>query len=119
MSRDYWLGVLTTPLAAVVLVALVVAFVRVTDWLERHGITFAVHWSRNTDISDYLLRHNIWWERSFGPVFSGGWYRVERVYNAPSHARFNRWVGIGRADGPNVIVFHSRDLGEVAETNVR
>ena len=111
----YWLGVLTIPALVFVASLLFISWIWATEELRRHGITFEARWRRNTDrISDYTLRHDIWWERPFGPVFAGGWYREQPVYDAPSRARFNRWIGIGRTDGPNLMVFHSRDLGEVS-----
>lgn len=114
MSGAYWLGVITTPLLALLLFGLFVAWVRVTDVLARRGITFETKRRRDlSGISDYVLQHDIWWERQHGPVFSGGWYREEPVYESPSRARVNRWVGIGSADGPCLMAFHSRDLGDV------
>ena len=99
MSADYWLGVLTIPAAAVVCVVAVAAYFRTLAALERVGFTFEVKVRRDTEgISDYTLRHDIWWERPFGPVFIGGWYREPPTYGQPTRRR-QRNIG---DDGPYV-----------------
>lgn len=107
----YWLGVLTTPVAAVALYLLFIGWVRMLDFLDAiFGLSFVVRWRRSMDhVSDYTLRHDIWWERSWGPFFAGGWYR-ER----PDCHLFNRWVALGPVDGPCLMVFRKHVLGEGA-----
>lgn len=112
----YWYGLLTLPTLVLVLAALFFAWLWADMALERHGINFTVRWKRIQDerVSDFLLRHDVWWERSFGPVFAGGWYHEKPVYREPTTpARINRWVGIGRGDGPCLYVVRSRQLGPV------
>lgn len=112
--RAYWLGVLTTPAVLLAVFGLFVAWLRVANAFVRRGITFQAKWRRGTDrISEYTLRHDIWWERSFIAVFTGGWYREQPIYGASSRARLNRWIGVGRPNGPCLMAFHSRDLGEI------
>lgn len=117
MSVDYWLGVLTLPALALAAFLAFVAYVRGTAALDtRWGISFSARWRRGADkISDYTLRHDIWWERSFGPVFVGGWYREPPRYKESSPRLFNRWIGLGRVEGPCLMVFRKRDLGEAPE----
>lgn len=105
----YWLGVLTTPALAILLFGAFVAYVRAMTALDQLGFTFEVKWKRATErISDYTLRHDIWWERSFGPVFVGGWY-----FERSRWTQVNRWIGIGRAGGPCWMAFRSRVLTRV------
>lgn len=115
MSADYWLGVVTIPALALAAVLAFVAYVWTLESLDaRLGISFSVRWRRVAErVSDYTLRHDIWWERSFGPIFIGGWYREPPRYMDASRRLFNRWIGLGRADGPCLMVFLRRDLGEV------
>jgi hypothetical protein len=114
---DYWLGVLTTPTLVVVGIAAFALWVRAVIALRRRGLTFEVKWNRNPErVSDYVLRHDIWWERRFGPIFVGGRYREPPRYKEPSPRLINRWVGIGSPDGPCWMGFRSRDLGPVAPT---
>lgn len=96
---DYWLGLMTTPAIFAATSLLVAAYFRAQDALAKRGITWAARWKRDIgSVSDYILRHDIWWERSFGPVFVGGWYREYRGH-------FTRWIGVGSPEGPNVMIF--------------
>jgi hypothetical protein len=114
MSSDYWLGLATIPAAAASLALIVRLLFAAGNFLAKRGITFGAKWHRNIDgISEYTLRRDIWWERSFGPIFIGGWYHKQLIYGQPTRARFNRWVGVGRPDGPCLMVYHSRDLGPI------
>ena len=112
---EYLFGVATLPAIALTVFALTVAYVWTQAFLERRwGITWEAKARRDVDgISDYTLRNHIWWERSFGPFFAGGWYREPERYEQPTHRLINRWVGIGSVHGPCFTVFRSRDLGEV------
>lgn len=113
---EYWLGVLTIPALLAAGWLVVVAFFRALAFLERRGFMFSIRLTNHRwqNVSNYTLSHDIWWERSFGPVFVGGWYREDAVYREQTtEAHFNRWVGIGRADGPNVMVFKVHNLGRV------
>jgi hypothetical protein len=102
---DYWLGVATLPALGLALIATAYAWNCATEFLEaRWGVTADVKIRRRVDeISDYTLRNNIWWERSFGPVFAGGWYRE---HGWPW--QFTRWIGIGSVDGPCVVIYRKR-----------
>lgn len=114
-SRSYWLGVATPFVVAAILSAAVSMWFRLLGWLDTLGFFFHLRWRERQMPNDYMLRHHIWWERSYGPIFVGGWYREEPPrYDAPDVARFNRWVGIGRMSGPNIVAGHSRALGEVS-----
>lgn len=109
MNADYWLGVATVPAVVVAAVGAFVAWVRSIDWLARRGITFEGKTRRRVDeISDYVLRNNIWWERSFGPLFIGGWYREKGYETTTRH--INRWVGLGSVNGPCAMVIRAREL---------
>jgi hypothetical protein len=110
---EYLLGLATLPVLAALVVGAFFGWIAVTEWLDqRHGLTFDFKGTRRVnEISDYRLRHDIWWERSFGPVFIGGWYRE------PVDRRLiNRWVGIGRTLGPCFVAYRSRDLGPTTAT---
>lgn len=113
MSADYWLGILTLPALALAALLAFVAYVRGTAALAaRWGISFELKLHRDVEgISDYMLRHDIWWERSWGPVFVGGWYREPPVYEGPTHRLATRWIGVGRTEGPCWVVYRKRDLG--------
>jgi hypothetical protein len=113
--KTYWLGVLTPfAVVAVVFIALV-AWVRILWALERQGFTFNLRAKRDLErISDFILRHNIWWERSWGPIFAGGWYREVSVYDAPDQRHINRWVGLGRPNGPCWMAIRTRKLQPTA-----
>lgn len=117
MTNEYAWGLLTVPAALVVLAVLTAAWFRSIGFLARHGVTFSVRWKRDlSGVSAYTLDHDIWWERSFGPVFAGGWYH-ERLRFDPENvapgARINRWIGLGSTHGPCLCVFRSRNLGKV------
>jgi hypothetical protein len=114
VSSDYWLGVATLPTIIVVLLGLLVTRARLADALERRGVTFEAKVRDTSKIDEYTLRNNIWWERSFGPVFVGGWYREPPQYRAtPKERLITRWVGLGSANGPCLMVLRKRDLGPV------
>lgn len=103
----YWLGVLTTPTIVAALWLLTDSWFRAVAALKHFGFTFEAKWTRDVEgISDYTLRHDIWWERSFGPFFAGGWY-----HERSRGPRFNRWIGVGRADGPCWMAFRKREFG--------
>lgn len=108
--RNYLLGVATPFVVAAVSMGLFWLWIAVTEALDDHwGITFeAKNMADREGISEYVLKHNIWWERSFGPVFCGGWYRED------TRRRVNRWVGFGSHSGRCFMIFRSLDLGEVA-----
>ncbi len=109
----YLAGVSTLPALA----ALVAAGNRAATWLASKGITVEAKRRELDKISQFVIDHDIWWERSFGPVFVGGWYREDAVYDpdAPGGQRagtrrVNRWFGFGSADGPCLMVFRARVL---------
>lgn len=105
----YWLGVLTTPALALALFLAFAAYVRALMVLDGWGFAFEIKWKRPIEraerISEYTLRHDIWWERSFGPVFVGGWY-----FERSDRRQVNRWIGLGRAGGPCWMAFRKRPL---------
>ena len=117
----FWLGFWTFPVLLSLFYLLLVTAFRMFAALSRWGITFEAKGHRNLrGVSDYLIRHDIWWERSFGPVFAGGWYHEmpryrepgrARWYREPPEARVNRWFGIGLPNGPCLMVFRRRYLG--------
>lgn len=108
----YWLGVATPFLVAGVGLAGFAIWVRAVEALAARGFTVEMKWRRNAQgISRYVIEHDIWWERSFGPVFAGGWYREPPRYEEPLTRLVNRWIGVGRVDGPCVMFFRCRDLG--------
>lgn len=118
MSPDYWLGVATLPLVAAAAFVAFVAWVCAIEALDaRFGISFEAKLRDFSNISDYTLRRDIWWERSFGPVFVGGWYRENPKYDAPSHAFATRWIGLGSPNGACVMAFRKQDLGPVARVH--
>ena len=96
---SYWMGVVTPLVIVAVIVGSFAAYFRLVRWLDdRFGIVFEAKFKRRVDeIGDYTLRRNIWWERSVGPVFFGGWYRDD------IGPRFNRWIGLGSVHGPCVM----------------
>lgn len=104
----YWLGFFTLPALAALGAGLFFAWVVVGDWLAiRHGFTFEVKGNRAVhDVSDYVLRHDIWWERSWGPFFAGCWYREPD----PSAPLATRWIGIGSTEGPCWMAFRKQVL---------
>lgn len=108
MSVDYWLGVVTLPALAALAYGSVFAYLWVEMMAERKlGVTWEFKSRRSLgSISDYVIRRNIWWERPWGPVFTGHWYREN------NGRRATRWLGIGSVNGPCFMVFHSRDLGD-------
>ncbi len=103
----YLLGLFTLPALWLAFVLAVRAYFRIEKWLDsRFGIEWDLKTSRDVEgISEYTLRHNIWWERSWGPVFAGGWYREEPKYMAAPVPKFNRWVGLGMTNGPCLIFY--------------
>lgn len=114
---DYWLGVLTTPTLVALGFGAFVLWIRVGMALGRRGLTFEVKWKRHPErVSDYTLRHDVWWERRFGPIFVGGWYREPPRYQEPSPRLINRWVGVGSPSGPCWVAFRSRDLGNIPDS---
>lgn len=113
MSADYWLGVATIPALLLTGSAVSAVLFRAAGALHRRGFSVEAKRGRNYDkISDYVLRNHIWWERQFGPIFVGGWYREEPKYQQPSRRRLNRWIGLGRAEGACVMFFRTWDLGD-------
>ena len=116
MSAAYWLGVATLPALAF----LIAAVVRIHWWItqaleERYGITFEAKVRRRIkdvykDISNHTLRNDIWWERSFGPVFAGGWCRKEYQEGGDFGDVATRWIGLGSVHGPCLMVFRKRAL---------
>ena len=109
----YWLGLLTPVLALACGYASLWVGCRVVWWAEARGWSIDLRLKRDLDgASDYTLRHDIWWERSFGPIFVGGWYREESTYEAPSKVRATRWVGLGSTTGPCLTFYRLRELGE-------
>jgi hypothetical protein len=101
----YMAGLLTLPALALAGLVVLRACFKIARWFADRGMTVNLYRRRGVDqISDYVLRNNIWWERSWGPVFAGGWYR--------DHAgipRFTRWIGLGRVDGPCVTGYRMRE----------
>lgn len=108
--KNYLLGVLTTPLAALILFGLFAAWIRLAVALEHRGLTVEARLRRGPIVSNHTLTNDIWWERSWGPVFAGGWYRELEVWGAGRDRRINRWVGVGHPDGPCIIAIRSRRL---------
>lgn len=108
--NHYWLGVLTIPVAAATLFLLFIGWVRTIDFLDStFGLSFEVRLSRSMEnVSDYTLRHDIWWERSWGPFFTGGWY-----HERSGSCLFNRWVALGSVNGPCLMVFRKHVLDAV------
>lgn len=97
----YLLGLVTLPALA----GLYVFWQWVLAGLKvRLGITFEAK-IRDNEVSNFVLKRNIWWERSFGPVFVGGWY-----FERPDGRHFNRWLGLGKASGPCFMVIRARLL---------
>lgn len=97
-----WLGVLTLPTLTLATYVAGRAFFTTVTALARHGISFEVKANRRVDqIPDYILTHNIWWERQWGPFFAGGWFRSDTP---------TRWVAIGRPDGWAFMAFRVRDM---------
>ena len=109
---SFWLGVAALPLTAATLAAAWFLAVGLLVALERRGLTVEVRLTRNVEaMSDYMLRRDIWWERSFGPVFVGGWYRQEPRYQEPEPIFITRWIGFGKTTGPSIAFFRKRSLG--------
>lgn len=108
----YLLGLVTLPALALAGLVSLGAYWWIQAYLERRwGLAWEGSWRRKVDeISDYMLRHNIWWERQFGPVFAGGWWRHERGAD-----RINRWIGLGRPGGPCLMFFRKRILSAAPE----
>lgn len=101
MSSEYWLGVLTLPALALASWLVVTCWFAALDALASVGIVFELKKRRDLKgISGYRLRHDIWWERSRGPVFYGGW-----CFDRNDQTMVNRWIGLGSADGPCLMVF--------------
>ena len=106
---DYWAGFFTLPAVALTGFVLLVAYVRLIEHLENHGYTVEGKWRRSPDrISDFTLKHDIWTERTRGPVFYGHWYRERGPHNEERHV--NRWIAIGRPAGPCLMFFKKRTL---------
>lgn len=104
---DYWLGFLS-PFAIALAAFLLLAFVgAVSVFLHRRGWRLELKVRNLGNVSDFMLRRDIWWERSFGPVFVGGWY-FEDAHNTGRH--INRWLGLGRPNGPVAMVIRVRNL---------
>lgn len=108
MSVDYWLGVATLPVLAALGYGGMFGYLWVEMMAERKlGVTWEARLERNIEsVSNYILNHDIWFERSFGPVFTGHWYR--EIHGA----RVNRWFGIGSVNGPYVILFRKTRLSD-------
>lgn len=54
-----------------------------------------------------LLRSEIWFERSYGPVFTGHWVRQNA---RTSGDLVTRWVALGRRTGPCIMILHMKEL---------
>lgn len=103
----YLLGLLTLPILAGVYVGFTFLIVLLDD---RLGVSFEGKRKRRVDeVSDYVLHHDIWWERTFGPIFVGGWYR-ENYREGREVPLIGRWVGLGRPAGPCFMVIRTRTL---------
>lgn len=112
--KMYWLGFFTLPLLVGMFLLLTYEFWRILAALDKMGIRIELKMHRDPGKwNDYDLHHNIIWERSWGPVFGGGWYREESRYMAPNRAKVNRWFGIGSVNGPCIMFFKIRDLGDI------
>lgn len=111
----YLLGLATLPALALVAYAalrLVGVLCRVAN---RRGFTMEVRLRSGYEgVTDYTLRNGIWFESPRGPIFRGLWYRVEPKYDEPEPVFVTRWVGLGSPEGPCLIVFHKRHLGDQA-----
>lgn len=116
MSGAFWLGFATFPTVIFVAFWLYVAWVQFFAFLERHGFFVEVLLShRDERVSDYLLRHDVFWERSAGPVFAGGWYRENKGW-AEDHWEIverlaTRWIGVGSPNGPSISILRKREVG--------
>lgn len=111
----YLAGVVTLPVLYGLYWLSLFAGVLLERALDARGLEVRARVERHSrDVSDFLLSHDIWWERSFGPVFAGGWYHEWPQYQAPDEARFNRWLGIGPTSGPCVYIVKKRVLGPVS-----
>lgn len=107
MIAGYLLGLVTLPLfyglwvGSALLIVVTDSAMRKRGWLiewqiPRRGIGV---------VDDYRLRHDIWFERQWGPFLFGHW-----VYERGDHVRVHRWWGIGRADGRSVRLFKKFSL---------
>lgn len=105
----YWLGVLTPFALAAAGFALLVLWALACRFLHGLGFRLELKMRDLENVSDFTLRRDIWWERSFGLVFAGGWY-----YEGGCRRGVNRWVGLGRPNGPVAMVIRVRDLGEMS-----
>lgn len=123
-SGVYWAGVATLPALALGLFLLREAIAGTVSFLRhRCGIIFEAKASREDEwFHEPTVRRDIWWERGFGPTFTGGWYREEPRYvsgpidgHVEHHRLITRWVGLGSRRGPRVMVLHKRNLGLAPE----
>lgn len=106
MSTDYWLGFVTLPLLVALLTVVLRLERRASEALGRRGFSIDAKARRRVnEVSNYVFRRNIWWERRYGPVFVGHWYRDEVT------PQVNRWVGFGSPYGPCLVVYRKTDLG--------
>lgn len=105
----YVAGLLTLPVVVVLTVACIRAHKVLKDFFfKKYGIFVEVRNQKNYEgIDDYTLKHNIWFERVYGPVFVGHWchhvYSEEKDY-------VNRWVGFGRTEGRSLAFYKTRAL---------
>lgn len=120
---SYLLGLVTIP-ALIVLAALTF---RAWLWLEafagRRGYSVDVRLKRDVkSISEWTLRNDLWFERAWGPIFIGHWYRekgdlwsLKLRDSTLFTAKATRWIGFGRSSGPCVTFYKVRDLGIVRD----
>ena len=109
--KDYLLGLATLPALAVFLYVLGRVIFALIDWLDKRGWTMDLKAKRKvSQISEYILRNNIWFERARGPVFSGHWCRDEFNGHAEATVVVTRWWGIGSVHGPCAVVYYKRKL---------
>ncbi len=113
-------GLLAIPAACCALVILVNAGYAAGRWFDRRGVTFEAKIRDTSKVNDYVLVHNIWWERGRGPVFYGGWYHELPAFDDDGYVagtvtpRVNRWCGLGWQDGPCVMVIRSVMLDPIS-----
>jgi hypothetical protein len=104
---SFFLGFAAFPLLMAVVFILLVAINVTARLMKKRGWHIEFKAKRSTDrISNFTLKHNIWFERQRGPIFTGYWYREVGDY-----AFVNRWLGIGNAEGTNLMIFKSTNLG--------
>lgn len=105
---NYLLGLFTIPAVVLAFVTYVRVVHALAKFFLKHG--YFVEWHGNRapeEISDYTLSHDIWFERSRGPIYTGHWCRLDRH---KEKTLATRWIGFGRASGRSVTFYKVRTL---------